>query len=232
MKFQRKRRIAGVFFSSALLAGLIACSQSPATSAQPQNAPDAPQSVDVVAVASQQLATTLRLPAQLTPYQAVDVYPKVSGFVESIRVDRGSRVRAGEVIAKLSAPELVAQRSQAESHLQAAQAQMAAAQSKLVSDEGTYNHLAAAAKTPGVVAGNDVAVAEQAAAADRAQLQAAQDNVQAARESLRGVAQLEQYLEIRAPFDGVVTQRNLHPGALTGPAAGAAPAAGPVSAPG
>ena len=75
-------------------------------------------------------------------------------------------------------------------------------------------HLAAAAKTPGVVAGNDLQVAEQTAAADSAQLEAASNNVQGAREALRSVTQLESYLEIRAPFDGVVTQRNLHPGAL------------------
>jgi RND family efflux transporter MFP subunit len=83
-------------------------------------------------------------------------------------------------------------------------------------------HLAAAAKTPGVVANNDLLVAEQTAAADNAQVEAASKNVQAARDALRGVTQLESYLQIRAPFDGVVTLRNLHPGALVGPASGQA----------
>ena len=129
-------------------------------------------------------------------------------------------MKAGEVIARLSAPELVAQHSQAEAGLHSAEAQLAAAQAKFASDHGTYLHLAAAAQTPGVVAGNDLQVAEQTAAADNAQLEAASNNVQAARESLRSVAQLESYLEIRAPFDGVVVQRNLHPGALVGPASG------------
>jgi membrane fusion protein (multidrug efflux system) len=71
-----------------------------------------------------------------------------------------------------------------------------------------------------VVAGNDLQVAEQTAAADKAQVEAALKNVQAAQNALRGVTQLESYLEIRAPFDGVVTLRNLHPGALVGPASG------------
>jgi len=53
-------------------------------------------------------------------------------------------------------------------------------------------------------------------------VEAAANNVQAARDALRGVSQLESYLEIRAPFAGVVTQRNLHPGALVGPASGQA----------
>ena len=53
-------------------------------------------------------------------------------------------------------------------------------------------------------------------------MEAASKNVQAAQNALRSVAQLESYLEIRAPFDGVVTVRNLHPGALVGPASGQA----------
>ena len=45
-------------------------------------------------------------------------------------------------------------------------------------------------------------------------------NVAAARDALRSISQLESYLDIRAPFSGVVTTRNLHPGALIGPASG------------
>ncbi|MGO9948711.1 MAG: efflux RND transporter periplasmic adaptor subunit [Steroidobacteraceae bacterium] len=203
---------------------LIGCSSSAVQPLQTNEAPGAgsPQQVTSALVESQKLDTTLSLPAQITPYEAVDVFPKVTGFIDTILVDRGSRVKAGEVIVRLSAPELVAQRTQAEADLHSAEAQLASAQAKFASDHGTYLHLAAAAKTPGVVAGNDLQVAEQTAAADNAQLEAASNYVQAARESLRSVAQLESYLEIRAPFDGVVTLRNLHPGALVGPASGQA----------
>jgi membrane fusion protein (multidrug efflux system) len=152
----------------------------------------------------------------------VDIYPKVTGFLETIRVDRGSRVHAGELIIRLSAPELLAQRAQAEAAVQGAEAQLSSTQAKLASDQATYLHLAAAAQTPGVIAANDLQVAEQTAAADKAQLEAASKNVQAAQSALRSVAQLESYLEIHAPFDGVVTMRNLHPGALVGPASGQA----------
>jgi RND family efflux transporter MFP subunit len=123
---------------------------------------------------------------------------------------------------RISAPELVAQRSQAEAAMHAAESQLATAQAKFASDQGTYSHLAAAAKTPGVVAPNDVAVAEQTVAADKGAVSAAEHNVTAARDTLRSVAQMESYLTIAAPFNGVVTVRNLHPGALTGPAAGQA----------
>jgi membrane fusion protein (multidrug efflux system) len=187
---------------------------------QPQASSGSTQAVNVIAVESQKLNTVLALPAQIIPYETVDIYPKVTGFIDMIRVDRGSRVRAGEVMIRLSAPELVAQRAQAEASLQAAQSQLSVAQAKLASDEGTYQHLAAAAKTPGVVAGNDLQVAEQGTAADRAQAEAAINNVRAAQDALHSVKQLESYLEIRAPFNGMVTLRNLHPGALVGPASG------------
>lgn len=198
------------------------CGSSP--TAQPQaSGPSsaAPVQVATARVESQKLDTSLNLPAQVLPYESVEVYPKVTGFIDSILVDRGSRVKAGELIVKLSAPELVAQRSQAQAALHGAEAQLAAARAKLASDRGTYQHLEAASKTAGVVAGNDLHVAEQSASADDAQVEAAQNSVQAAQDALRATEQLESYLEIRAPFDGVVTQRNLHPGALVGPSSGA-----------
>lgn len=201
-------------------AGLLAGCGGNTKAAAPANAGSAAQTVNVAAVEMHELQTNVALPAQVFAYETVDVFPKVTGFIETIRVDRGSRVRGGEVIAQLSAPELVAQRAQAEARVQASESQLAAAQAKLTSDEGTYSHLAGAAKTPGVVAGNDLAVAEQTAAADRAQVQAAANNVRAARDNLRAVSALQEYLQVRAPFDGVVTQRNLHPGALVGPSSG------------
>jgi RND family efflux transporter MFP subunit len=212
-----KYAIAACAAAALLLAG---CGGTGKT-ATPVSAAAPAQTVNVTAVETVELHTTVALPAQVLAYETVDVFPKVTGFIESIAVDRGSHVRRGQVIAQLSAPELVAQKSQAEARLQASESQLAAARAKLASDEGTYSHLAAAAKTPGVVAGNDVAIAGQAAAADRAQVEAASNDVRAARDNLHAVSALQEYLQVRAPFDGVVTQRNLHPGALVGPASGA-----------
>jgi RND family efflux transporter MFP subunit len=161
------------------------------------------------------------LPAQLTPYEQVDIFPKVTGFVESVTVDRGSRVHRGQVLVKLTAPELMSQRAQAEAAVRAAQSQLATAQAKLASDNGTYLHMVEAAKTPGVLAENDVLVAGQTVSGDKGTVEAADQNVSAAKEALRSVSQTESYLTITAPFDGVVTTRNLHPGALIGPASGA-----------
>ena len=102
-----------------------------------------------------------RLPAELIPYEAVDLYAKETGFVKSIRVDRGSNVKQGELIAEIEAPELVAQRAQANAAYQSAESQLAAGQAKLAADQATYQHMSAAAKTPGVVAANDLEIARK-----------------------------------------------------------------------
>ena len=195
----------------------ISCGKDDARSAKA--APPEPNpKVQVANVVAQKLAMTVHLPGEIEPYEVVAIFPKVTGFVKSISVDRGSHVKAGERIAQLEAPELIAQRSEAQSKLQAAQAQLAAAEAKVASDEGTYEHLKAAAATPGVVAGNDLFVAQKALDADRAQLKAQQENVSAAKQALQAISQIEAYLQVMAPFDGVVTERNVHPGALVGPA--------------
>jgi membrane fusion protein (multidrug efflux system) len=189
--------------------------------------PNAPTAVSTVPVISRKLQTTISLPAQLIAFESVDIYPKVTGFVQTVTVDRGSRVRRGQLLVRLTAPELNSQRAQAEAAVRTAQSQLAATQAKLASDNGTYLHMVAAAKTPGVLAENDVMVASQTVSADQGMVQAAEQSVAAARDAARSVSQTESYLSITAPFDGVVTTRNLHPGALIGPASGQ-PGAQPI----
>src|SRR5437879_7614090 len=152
---------------------------SPAANANGQGAP-AP-TVEVVKVTARKLAITMRLPGELQPYEVVAVYPKVTAFVDSITVDRGSVVKAGQLMARLLAPEIAAQRAEAQSKLQGAEAQRGEAEAKLASDESTYQRLKAASATPGVVAGNDLEVAQKAVEADRARLESVREVAQAAR---------------------------------------------------
>jgi len=212
--------------SAVLMLTALGCNTSPSNKTQDQKAnpapANAPTAVSTVPVTSRKLHTIVNLPAQLIPYESVDVYPKVTGFVQTVTVDRGSHVRRGQLLVRLNAPELNSQRAQAESAVRAAQSQLATAQAKLASDNGTYLHMVAAAKTPGVIAENDVMVASQTVSADKGMVEAAEQNVAAARDAMRSVSQTESYLDITAPFDGVVTTRNLHPGALIGPASGQA----------
>lgn len=195
-------------------------SQSPSAQkngGQSSQAPGGVQTVDATKVVSQQLSLSVRLPGEFTPYEAVAVYPKVSAFVRWIGVDRGSRVKADQVIVRLEAPEIAAQKQEAQSKLQESDAQRAEAEAKFASDQNTFQRLKSAAATPGVVAGNDLDVAQQTTEADRARLRAAERNIEAAKAALNAVAEIESYLTVKAPFDGVVTERDVHPGALVGP---------------
>lgn len=176
-----------------------------------------PATVAVVSVVSQSLERPILLPGDLIAFQDVEIRPKVSGFVEAIAVDRGSVVKKGQLLVRMVAPELAAQRSEAESKIQSAQSQRIEAEAKLASDEGTYQRLKKASETPGVVAGNDLEVAQKAVDADRARVESWKQGEQAARDSARSVTDIESYLRIAAPFDGVVTERNVHPGSLVGP---------------
>jgi RND family efflux transporter MFP subunit len=202
--------------------GLVECGGGGATQTDKPAAAVNPPSIDAVRVIQQPTNVILEMPGQLDPYETVAVYPKVTGFVKSIRVDRGSRVRTGELMAELDAPELVAQRAEAQSKLQAAEAQLAAARARADADTSTFERLKAAAATPGVVAGNDVVVAQKAVEADKSQIAAAQQMAEAARQAVRAISQMEGYLRVTAPFDGVVSERNVHPGTLVGPNSGPA----------
>src|SRR5712691_6417859 len=163
MNLRRKLPLAIVAVGTLTLAavGVARIGAQNATSPKAAQAPAPPvPTVAVVSVVSQSLERPVLLPGDLLAFQDVEIRPKVSGFVEAIGVDRGSVVRKGQLLARMVAPELAAQLSEAESKIQSAQSQRIEAEAKMASDEGTYQRLRKASETPGVVAGNDVEVAQ------------------------------------------------------------------------
>lgn len=209
--------------------------------------------VPVFHVVSKDVERQLKLPGELRAYQDVAIYPKVQGFVETLNVDRGSVVKRGQVLIRMSAPELASrtaeaqarvgatkdQRLEMEARVRSVREQKSEAAAKLSADEGTYRRLKAASATPGVVAENDVDIARQNVEADRAHIrlleenekaaqavvQSRSENEKAATSSARSVRDIETYLTIRAPFDGIITERNVSKGSLAGPSSGGSGAA-------
>jgi membrane fusion protein (multidrug efflux system) len=211
--------IAGAaLFALAFISG--GCTQTGRVSAAANPDPSPIPTVDTVTVISRKLDTVIALPGELQPYEEVRVFPKVTGFVQWIGVDRGSRVRKGQLLATLIAPEIVAQRAEAQAKLESAENQRIAGEAKLASDESSYQRLKVAAVTPGVISDEELEVAEKTAEADRARVVALRNTREAALATLHSVEEIESYLRITAPFDGVVTKRNVHPGALVGPSGG------------
>jgi len=165
---------------------LLSACEPPASSPPASGVPSGPPAVVVTPVVSQKLVKPMRLSGELIARRDVALYARVQGFVEKIEVDRGSVVKQGQTLVQLVAPELEAQRHEAEA--------------KLSSDLATYRRLKEASATPGVVSGNEVEVSEKVVEADRARVQWWKQN--------------ESYLKISAPFDGTITERNVHEGSL------------------
>ncbi len=204
----------------ALALSTAGCGSGNSVSAASPPRPEPVPALDVVKVVSQELNLTVPLPGELEPYQEVRIFPKVTGFVKWIGVDRGSRVRKGQLLATLEAPELESQKLEARAKLHSADNRVIEAQAKLSADESTLQRLQVAARTPGVISDEDLEEAQKTVEADRARVVALESARDAARATLRGVEETESYLRITAPFDGIVTKRNVHPGALVGPSGG------------
>jgi multidrug efflux pump subunit AcrA (membrane-fusion protein) len=181
--------------------------------------------VDVVKVKRSPDITRLLLPGTITPLIEAPLYARASGYIVKRYVDIGDRVRPNQLMAVIEAPDLdqqVAQGraalSQARQQLGQAQATLEQSQAQLALAKVTWDRYAVLV-TKGAVARQD---ADQQKAnydstgavvdSNKANIRAAQDNVQAAQANLDRLIALQSYKEIRAPFAGVVTARNIDVG--------------------
>src|SRR6476620_1348739 len=120
---------------ASVAAGLETAALAAAQSATAQSAPPAksgpPPTVAVTTVSSQVLDRPMMLPGDLSAFQDVEIRARVAGFVEAINVDRGSTVKKGQLLARLAAPELTAQRVESEAKVQSALSQRIEAEARL-----------------------------------------------------------------------------------------------------
>ncbi len=89
-------------------------------------APLWPQKIELTPVVSKTISRNVELPGEFQPFLSVSLHAKVPGYVERVMVDRGSIVKQGDLLVELSAPEMTAQIAEAESKVQAAEADRAA----------------------------------------------------------------------------------------------------------
>jgi membrane fusion protein, multidrug efflux system len=171
---------------------------------------------DLVAVISKPISRTVELPGEILPFLSVSLHAKVPGYVERVLVDRGSIVKQGELLVELSAPEMAAQVAEAESKVQVAEAERLQAVAQLGAAQSTDERLKKAAETPGAIAGNELIQSQKQVEAAQALVHSREQVSRAAEATVRALKELQGYLRITAPFDGVVTDRLVHPGALAG----------------
>src|SRR5580704_2129566 len=142
----------------------------------------------------------VKLPSALAAYLQVSIFPKVNGYVTDVRVDVGSHVRKGDLLMTLEAPELVQAVAQAKERY-------ARSLADYQIDHENYERLAEASATPGAISPMDLATDKAKAEADSALANSEKANWQMQQAMM-------DYLRVTAPFTGVITIRNVHPGAL------------------
>jgi RND family efflux transporter MFP subunit len=173
------------------------CSDKKPAENKPEPAKPPLQTVKIEATGVTQ---AIKLPATLAAYQQVSIFPKVNGYVTSVQVDVGSHVRQGQLLMTLDAPELIQAAAQAKE-------KYARSVADYTISEENFERLKDAARTPGAISPMDLATNRAKAVADSALSNSEKANWQLQQTMLS-------YLKVTAPFTGVITIRNVHPGAL------------------
>jgi RND family efflux transporter MFP subunit len=183
----------------------------------------------VVQVRRQNLASELSIASEFQPYQEVNVYAKVSGYIQKLYVNWGTHVAQGQILAVLEIPELQQQLQQDEASIKKSEQDVSRAQEDQTQAESAYNvahltytRLADVQKSrPELIAQEEIDQAQGKDAQTSAGVSAAKDSLAASEQELvASKATLEKdramyaYARITAPFEGVVTQIDAYTGAL------------------
>jgi RND family efflux transporter MFP subunit len=212
------RLLALIFLAAGLLTGCGSASKA-------ANVPI----VAVVSVQRHDLASELSIASEFQPYQEVNVYAKVSGYIQRLSVDWGTHVKQGQLLAVLEIPELQQQLQEDEASVKKSEQDVERAKEELNRAESaytvahlTYSRLADVQKSrPELVAQEEIDIAQGKDLEASAGASAAKDSLAASEQELAvSKAALEKnramyaYSRITAPFDGVVTEIDAYTGAL------------------
>jgi RND family efflux transporter MFP subunit len=161
--------------------------------------------VSVATVGPAPTSSKVLLPGALTAVRTAPIYARTPGYVRRRLVDIGSRVRAGQLLAEIDAPDVDQQVAQARGLVAQSRAARELAQANLARwRELARDSAVTAQEVDQMQAGYDEAVA----------------NLNSAEANLGRLVQLQEYERVVAPFAGVITARNVDPGALVGTAGG------------
>lgn len=199
----RKAVVIGIVAAAALVAAALATGIVPRLRAtavlDARTASNAAPVVAVVQPRNAPATTDLTLPADVQAYEDAAVRARVSGYLRHWYVDIGTPVKAGQLLADIDAPEISDQLRQARADVATATANYAIAQQT-------------AARWRDMLAAHSVA--QQDADQKTAEMEATRALLAAASANVSRLAQLLDYTHVRAPFDGVITARNVDTGAL------------------
>jgi len=208
---------------AALAAG--ACSRGLASTS---GSPDVP-TVAVAKTARGDITQSMTIAAEFRPFQEIEVHAKVAGYLKSIGVDVGDRVKTGQLLAVLEIPELQDEIKQDEAAVKRANEEIRRAQADVERAQSAHEvahlsatRLAGVMKTrPNLVAQQDIddatgrdRVSEAQVSTAEASLAAAREQLEIAKAARNRTQTLFDYSRITAPFTGVITHRYADTGAM------------------
>ena len=208
------RRVVSAGFAALGLTLLTGC--SPSTTAKPKAEDGSGKvPVTVVAVEEKDLTRKITLPGTLEAFNEATLYGKVAGYVKSISVDKGDRVRHGQTLAVLEVPEMVDEVDQAQAGYQQAEASLNQARAEAELQGVTYRRYREVhAKDPDAIANQELDQYRSKYEVAEANVKLAEAKVATAAANRDRLIALHQYAVITAPFSGFVTARFVDPGAL------------------
>lgn len=157
----------------------------------------------------------VNLNGHLEPFELVALPARVNGYLKAIYVDLGDRIRQGEVIAELSVPELDAQARMASARLTKARAELARAERILQFKTRIARRLhRLVQQRPGTVTAEEIDRADSEQAAAEAETQVLEAQLAVAEAEVENLKATLAFARVSAPFDGIVTRRLVHTGAL------------------
>lgn len=170
-------------------------------------------SVRVATVGASPGNIVVTLPATTAAFADANIYARATGYIGKRNVDIGDHVKQGELLAELGVPELDDQIAQNESTLEQLKAAVQQAQANSTLAQATWGRDKPLLRD-GWVTGHQGDIDLQTVKADEAAVSVAQANVAAQERLLRVLHQNRAYASVVAPFDGIITQRNVDVGSL------------------
>lgn len=169
--------------------------------------------VRVAAVRPSDDIVKVSLPATTTAFDVADIFARASGYIETREADIGDKVKKGQLLAKIAVPELDDQILQAQATLGQFKAALQQAQANLDLAKVTWQRDKPLVDQ-GWITKEQGTIDVQTLKAQEAAVGVAQANVNAQQDQLRVLDQQQAYQQVVAPFDGVITQRNVDIGSL------------------
>jgi RND family efflux transporter MFP subunit len=169
--------------------------------------------VRVAAVRASDSKISVSLPATTTAFEAANIFARTSGYIEKRYVDIGDRVKAGDLLAEITAPELDHQIAQAKATLEQNKAALQQTQASRELADVT-NARDSKLVTQGWLTKQQGDNDRLTLKAQQAAEGVAQSNIAAQEAQIRILGQEKAYQRVVAPFDGVITQRNIDNGSL------------------